>query len=155
VSRPQLIDERVGDPGVGDEHTAPVDEVVLTSEERIRGHLRTRSVGGRELAISLPRGTALDDGDVLRLSDSEGIVVRAAVEELLEVRPQDAREGAAVGYTIGNLHRPLRLVDGTVLTAYDAAVVHALAAIGVEARHVKKPFVGERLTAAHHDHAHR
>ncbi len=137
------------------EQIAPVDEVLLTSDERIRAHGRARSVAGRDLVISLPRGIALDDGDLLVLGEREAIAVRATVEDLLEVRPGSAREGAAVGYTIGNLHRPLRIDGDVVLTPYDSSVVDALAAVGVESIRVERPFTGERLNASPHHHGGR
>lgn len=149
MTEPVLIEDIVTDSPQPQRRRDFVDEVLLTSEQRIRAHGRARSVAGRDLIISLPRGAALDDGDLLEFGD-EAIRVRAAVEDLLEIRPGDPKEAILAGYTIGNLHRPLRIHRELVLTPHDSAVAAALAAVGIRSASVRRPFVGERLTARHH-----
>ena len=71
------------------------DPVLLNSEERASAHLVGRSVGGRAVRISLPRGTEINDGDVLALEGATAVVARAAPEALYVVSPDDAYTGAS------------------------------------------------------------
>ena len=129
-----------------------VDELELTTEERERAHLRVRSRGNRELIISLPRGEELYDGDVVQLADAVAVVVVAAPEDLLEVRPRTTREWALAAYQLGNLHRPARFLDDAILTPYDPASAEVLQGLGVATRRATRGFVGERCRALVHHH---
>ena len=71
------------------------DPVLLNSEERASAHLVGRSEGGRDVRISLPRGTEINDGDVLSLDGATAVVARAAPEALYVVSPDDATPGAS------------------------------------------------------------
>lgn len=130
-----------------------VDEIALTATERERAHLRVRSKGNRELIISLPRGEELHDGDIVRIDSDVAIVVVAALEDVLEVRPRTTKEWALAAYQLGNLHRPARFLDDAILTPYDRSSADALRALGVPTRQTTRGFVGERCRAlAHHPH---
>lgn len=131
-----------------------VDQLELTAEERERAHLRARSTGNRELIISLPRGEELHDGDVVHIEGGVAIVVVAAAEDLLEVRPRTTSEWARAAYQLGNLHRPARFLPDAILTPYDRSSEEALRALGVPARQTTCGFVGERCGALM-DHGHR
>jgi len=133
-----------------------VDELALTTAERERPHLRVRSRGNRELIISLPRGEELHDGDVVHVDAGIAVVVVAAPEDVLEVRPRTAREWALAAYQLGNLHRPARFLGDAILTPYDRSTAEVLLALGVATRRATRGFVGERCRAVmHHHHGHR
>jgi len=133
-----------------------VDELALTTAERERPHLRVRSRGNRELIISLPRGEELHDGDVVHVEGGVAVVVVAAPEDVLEVRPRTAREWALAAYQLGNLHRPARFLGDAILTPYDRSTAKVLLALGVATRRATRGFVGERCRAVmHHHHGHR
>jgi len=132
-----------------------VDPLELTAEQRERAHLRARSTGNRELIISLPRGEELHDGDVIYVEGGVAIVVVAAPEDLLEVRPRTTREWALAPYQLGTLHRPARFLPDAILTPYDRSSEEALRALGVPARRTTCDFVGERSGALmYHHHRH-
>jgi len=132
-----------------------VDELALTTAERERPHLRVRSRGNRELIISLPRGEELHDGDVVHVDAGIAVVVVAAPEDVLEVRPRTAREWALAAYQLGNLHRPARFLGDAILTPYDRSTAEVLLALGVATRRATRGFVGERCRAVmHHHHGH-
>lgn len=130
-----------------------VDRVWLTAEQRERGHFRARSEAGVELAVSVPRGRELQEDDVLSLdADGQAIVVAPAGEDLLEVRPRDAREWGAVGYQIGNMHRPARFLPEAVLTPFDPGTEQLLQRLDVPYSRHTQPFVGTRYVASGHSH---
>lgn len=133
------------------------ERVPLTSEERASAHMVAYSETGRAVRISLPRGTELNDGDVLAIEGDTALVVAAADEDLYFVRPRDAYEAGVAGYQLGNLHRPVRFARDALLTPADPMVADLLGRLGVAFERRRAPFVGQRYGAyaAHgHDHAH-
>jgi urease accessory protein len=138
-----------------------IDEVTLTSEERASPHFSALSRDGRQVRVSLPRGSELQDGDVLVRDGDVAVVVRAAKEELLWLTPgRDTIAWSAACYQLGNLHRPARFLEGGVLTPHDPMVRNILNSLDVVVEQVFRPFIGRRFGAAgahhhgHHDHDH-
>ena len=152
-----VITEIVGQLGDIDENCG-IDPVVLNSEERAAAHFVTETASGRAVRVSLPRGTELQDGDVLEIHDDWAVVVRAAQEDLLLLSPGDSWiEWAAACYQLGNLHRPARFLDDGVLTPWDPLAMQILQGLDIKVAQVRRPFVGRRFGAAnthHHDHDH-
>ena len=133
------------------------DPVLLNSEERASAHLVGRSEGGRSVRISLPRGTEINDGDVLALEGTTAVVARAAPEALYIVGPDAAYDWGVAGYQLGNLHRPVRFTDDGMLTPADPMVADLLSRLGIAFEERTMPFVGRRYGAHgahHHDHPH-
>ncbi len=136
---------------------ASEDPILLNSEERASAHLAARSEGGRAVRISLPRGTEINDGDVLALDGTTAVVARAAPEALYVVRPEDAFTWGVAGYQLGNLHRPVRFTEAGMLTPADPMVADLLTRLGIAFEERTMPFVGRRFGAHgahHHDHDH-
>ena len=111
------------------------------------------------MRISLPRGTEINDGDVLALDGTTAVVARAAPEALYVVRPEDAYTWGVAGYQLGNLHRPVRFTDEGMLTPADPMVADLLTRLGIAFEEQTIPFVGRRYGAHgahhhHHDHHH-
>jgi len=118
------------------------ETVELTPLEAQRGRLRTQTDQGTPLGLSLGRGTALRDGDVLHLNETEGrmIVARLTPEEVLVITVRPAASAAELlrvavhlGHVLGNQHWPVKIegmcvyvpvsvdkkVMATVLKTYD------------------------------------
>lgn len=68
-----------------------------------------RLAAGDEVGLDLPRGAVLRDGE--RIATDDGIVlrVRAAVEQLLQVRAPDALALTRIAYHLGNRHVPVQV----------------------------------------------
>lgn len=135
------------------------DPILLNSEERASAHLVGRSEGGRSVRISLPRGSEINDGDVLALEGTTAVVARAAPEALYVIRPEDAYTWGVAGYQLGNLHRPVRFAGDGMLTPADPMVADLLTRLGIPFEERTIPFVGRRYGAHgahhhHHDHHH-
>jgi urease accessory protein len=129
------------------------DPLLLTSEQRASPHMLGHTEGGRDLRISMPRGTELNDGDVLALDGDTAIVVQAAPEALFIVSPGDAFTWGVAGYQLGNLHRPVRFTEGAMLTPADPMVAGMLERLGIAYARKTMPFVGKRYgshTGGHH-----
>ncbi len=96
------------------------ERVALTPLDAQKGRLRIQTDKGTPLGLSLGRGTALRDGDVLYLDESQGrmIVARLTPEEVLVVTVKPAaaadliRVAVQLGHVLGNQHWPVK-IDGT------------------------------------------
>jgi len=96
------------------------ETVALTSLEAQKGRLRTATDKGTPLGLSLGRGAALRDGDVLYLDEAEGriVVARLTPEAVLVITVEPAasaeellRVAVRLGHVLGNQHWPVK-VDG-------------------------------------------
>lgn len=130
------------------------DPLVLNSEERASPHMHGHTEGGRDLRISMPRGTELNDGDVLALDGDTAVVVRAAPEALFVINPDDAFAWGVAGYQLGNLHRPVRFTNDTMLTPADPMVADILDRLGIAFDRKTMPFVGRRYGSHTGGHRH-
>jgi urease accessory protein len=99
-----------------------VDWLYLAPADLSRRRLRATTVGGREVAIALPRDARLHDGAVLHLDASGALVVRVDAESWLRVRPTSAEAGLKLGYHAGNLHWRVAFCDGDLLVALEHRV---------------------------------
>jgi urease accessory protein len=94
-----------------------VETVALTPLEAQKGRLRAQTDKGTPLGLSLGRGTALRDGDVLYLDEPQAriIVARLTPEEVLviTVKPAAAadlvRVAVQLGHVLGNQHWPVKI----------------------------------------------
>ena len=130
------------------------DPLLLNSEERASPHMVGTTEGGRSLRISMERGTELNDGDVLKIEDNVAIIVKAAVEELFVIKPKSEISGSIAGYQLGNLHRPVRFSDDSILTPADAMVADVLNRLGIKFDRQTIPFIGQRYGSHIGDHHH-
>jgi urease accessory protein len=92
------------------------DTIVLRWEERRKSRQRLVSERGTEIALALPTGTILKDGDILYLDDRCYVTVEEAKEDVIVISPEDMAEGAAIAYEIGNRHLPISIENGTIVT---------------------------------------
>ena len=130
------------------------DALILTSEERLSPHMVRRTVGDRTVRISLPRSAELFDGDVLAIDAGVAVVVEAAPEDLFLLSPPDKLTWGVVGFQLGNLHRPVRFTETSILTTADPVVAEMLERIGIAFEHRMTPFIGHRYGAQANPHSH-
>jgi len=128
------------------------DRVRLTWEQRQKARQKVVTVGGRELGIALPTGTNLQPGDVLHREAGLVIVVEGVPERVFVITPDDWERACLCSQHLGNLHRPIGVVGGAILTPYEEALeaqirrlgspfsveerVFTHAGVGAPARHV-------------------
>jgi urease accessory protein UreE len=153
-----VITEIVGTLSTLQQPIKQTDPLILTSEERLSPHMVGRTVGDRTLRISLPRSAELFDGDVLAIDGAVAIVVAAAPEALLVISPDNQLTWGVVGFQLGNLHRPVRFTETSILTPADPLVAEMLERIGIAFEQRMTPFIGHRYgshTSSHsHGHSH-
>ena len=130
------------------------DRLLVTSDERSSPHLLRETEGGRTVRISLPRGTELNDGDVIELDGDIAVIVAAADEDLFVISPNSPIEGGIAGYQLGNLHRPVRFTENkNILTPFDPTVRDILDHVRIRYKRLMLPFVGKRY-GSHKAHNH-
>ena len=117
------------------------DGVVLTAEERRWGRRRVVTRGGRELALALPTGSVLTPGDVLHVGPDWYVVIEAALEPVLVVRPRSREEGLRVAFEVGNRHFTLALDGERLLVPDDPAMDQLLRRLGVPFERARAAFV--------------
>jgi urease accessory protein len=141
---------------------APTAVVSLHYDERRKSRQRVRADDGGEVALLLPRGTVLRDGDCLLADDGAVILVRAAAEPLSEVRSHDPLQLMRAAYHLGNRHVALQVTSGVLRYQHDHVLDDMARALGLVVSFVEAPFQPEPGAYAggrahehhHHDHDH-
>jgi urease accessory protein len=112
INRDKILKERC------DEMTArKVCETIKISRlESQRVRMRKLSDKGTDVALTLPTGTWLKNGDVIIMTENKMVVVGIEPEDVIMIEIRDnmheddsVEVPVMVGHTIGNLHRPIKL----------------------------------------------
>jgi urease accessory protein len=98
------------------EQRGKVEYIIVSRLESQRLRMRKVTDSGTEIALSLPAGSCLDDGDVVFMTREKMVVVKREPEMVASVfinpSPFDDNllaTAVKIGHTIGNLHRPVRI----------------------------------------------
>ncbi|MBD1194126.1 urease accessory protein UreE [Vulcanococcus sp. Clear-D1] len=133
----------------------PLDADQRTS---LRGH--RRSACGRDLVLQLPRGAALQPGELLRSNDGAVLVqVEAAAEPVMEVRSADPLALLQAAYHLGNRHVAMELHVDRLVLLQDSVLADLLRQRGLQVELLQLPFQPEAgayegLGHHHGDHGH-
>jgi urease accessory protein len=106
--------------------------VTLTFHQRRRSRMRARLDDGTEVALVLPRGLVLRDGDVLGADDGAVIRVVAAPESVSTAHTTDPRLLARACYHLGNRHIAVEVGAGHARYLHDHVLDHMVTALGLE-----------------------
>ena len=140
-------------PGAAQGHGAALS-ATLTYEQRVRTRLRARADSGEALAILLPRGTVLRDGDVLRATAGTHVVVRAAAERLSVVHAEDPLALARACYHLGNRHVAVQIAAGQARYQHDHVLDEMVRGLGLQVSVESAPFQPEPGAYGGHTHGH-
>ena len=152
---------------------APVDSVTLDREGRYRRRISLTSDGGDRFLLDLAEATYLAPGDVLAIDDGSLIAVKAAAEDLLEVRAQTPFELLRLAWHLGNRHTPAEITPEAIYIQYDHVLADMLEGLGATLNRVNRAFEpeggayggqgslshghhhgGDAHSHAHHHHSH-
>ncbi len=128
--------------------------LTLDWERRQRSRLRARFDDGREVALLLPRGTRLRDGDVLQIDGGALVLVRAAAEELSCVESTDTGLLMRACYHLANRHVPVQFDASRLCYRRDHVLDEMLRGLGMSVTAVMAPFEAEAGAYGHHADAH-
>lgn len=123
----------------------------LTAEERTRTRHRFETPEGQALYLRLPRGTVLQDGDLLQSEEGEVVVrIVAKAEPVLTVTAQTSVALLKASYHLGNRHVPLEITPNYLRLTPDPVLRTMLEHLGVEVREEVVPFQPESGAYGHH-----
>lgn len=151
---PLLLEQRrQPDPG------APALALPLTAQERTSLRGRRQSTCGRDLLLQLPRGAALEPGELLAQAGSAAgplVRVEAAPEPLLQVSSADPLALLQAAYHLGNRHVAMELHADRLLLLDDSVLADLLRRRGLQVERLQAPFCPEPGAYAEpaHGHAH-
>ncbi|MCC8401186.1 urease accessory protein UreE [Paraburkholderia sp. MMS20-SJTN17] len=129
--------------------------LTLAFDARRKSRLAATLDNGEEVALLLPRGTVLRDGDVLVADDGGLVRVVAAHEAVLYVRAPDALTLTRAAYHLGNRHTPVEVGTDYLKLEYDPVLADMLTRIGATVEQVSLPFQPEAgAYGGGHKHGH-
>lgn len=127
----------------------------LTAEERTRSRHRFTTDEGEIVQLQLPRGTVLQDGDLLR-SDMDERVVRvvAKLEPVLTASASSPLGLLQAAYHLGNRHVPLEITSTYLRLAPDPVLKDLLEHRGLQVVEEMQPFEPETGAYGSGNHSH-
>jgi urease accessory protein len=152
----RTIDKRIAPPAkLAASLVARAPTLTLAYDARCKSRLAATLDTGEEVALVMPRGTVLANGDVLVADDGALVRVIAAPEAVLVVRAPDTLTLTRAAYHLGNRHTPVEIgVDYLKLEA-DPVLETMLTRLGARVARETLPFHPE--TGAYgggHRHGH-
>ncbi len=128
---------------VGSRHVLPILTLSLTAEERTRSRHRFETPEGKALFLRLPRGTVLQDGDLLQSETGDAIAIVAKPEPVLSVTAKNPLDLLRAAYHLGNRHIPLEIASTYLRLSPDPVLKGMLEQLGVEVHEEVLPFQPE------------
>ena len=105
----------------------------LTWERRQKSRQRVRLASGEEVALLLPRGTTLKDGQRVASEAGRVVEVVADAESVSTVRSTDPMCLARAAYHLGNRHTPVQLGEDWLRYREDHVLDAMIAGLGIGA----------------------
>jgi urease accessory protein len=116
----------------------------LGFEDRFRRRVRLFDDEGHAFWLDLDHATRFEDGDGLALEGGGVILVRAAIEDVLEIVGEDIQHTARLAWHIGNRHTPVEVLkNGHLRIQYDHVLEHMLVGLGAVASRTRSKFSPE------------
>ncbi len=125
------------------------DVVTLNWEDRRKSRQRLTTRDGLELALALPTGSILEDGDIIYLDNDRYVAVEAAREEVLCIYPERCEDYALAAYEIGNRHLPLSIACDLLSTPLEPMLEAHLKKRGIRCERRLIPFEPVRKGHSH------
>lgn len=129
--------------------------LTLDFDARRKSRLAATLDDGEDVALVLPRGTVLRDGDVLVAQDGALVRVIAAAEAVLMVRARDVLTLTRAAYHLGNRHTPVEVGADYLKLEYDPVLADMLKRVGALVEQASAPFQPESgAYGGGHKHGH-
>ena len=110
-----------------------VGTVTLSYEDRYRRRIKMRDDSGEAFMLDLKKAVQMDEGDALILEKGGMIEVKAAKEDVLDIKCRTASETAKIAWHIGNRHIPLQVLEcGAVRIIFDHVLKNMVEGLGAE-----------------------
>ena len=133
------------------------ERLTLPFDLRQRSRFTATLEDGSPVAISLPRGTQLRDGDMLRAETNALIEIRAALESVSTAHAQTPIALARACFHLGNRHTRIQIGPNWVRYLHDHVLDEMVLGFGLAIVHELTPFEPESGAysaghVAHHGH---
>jgi urease accessory protein len=125
----------------------------LTAEERTRSRHRFQLDDGQVVFLRLPRGTILQDGDIL-LDDTGNNLIRivAKSEAVLTILANNQSDLLRAAYHLGNRHVAVEITSCYLRITPDNVLQAMLEQLGLEVKAENSPFYPESGAYGHQHH---
>ncbi|MFZ1025308.1 MAG: urease accessory protein UreE [Limnoraphis robusta] len=125
--------------------------IPLTAEQRYRSRQTIELSSLQKLSLRLPRGTVLEDGDLLQSETQEHIAqIIAMPEPVITVKANSELELIRAAYHLGNRHVPLEITSTYLRLSPDSVLESMLVKLGLEVVEEIAPFYPEKGAYGHH-----
>lgn len=132
------------------EPLGPIETLSLTWHERSKTRSRHKTNRGRDIAISLPRGTMLFDDTVLHNCSEVTVIVKARPEDVLVIFPASQAEYCKVAHHLGNWHRSIEVgAGGQIVAEWDSPLADWLQRSDIKWEATSSPFEPDLRCAGH------
>jgi urease accessory protein len=130
------------------------DTLTLAHQERSHVHGTLISDGGAPIVMGLEKAVQLYDGDALKLQDERLVLIKSAVENILEITAENPVRLIRLAWQCGNHHIGLEASGEKLYCLDNPANAELIRGQGCLATPVKRPFQPEKAAHHHHDHHH-
>lgn len=132
-----------------------VEKITLGRDRLSQTHQKIATDSGEVFALSLRRGSVLEEGDVLYADEKRIVAVKLASEDALLIRPLGKVQWARAAYNIGNMHHSAFIQEEQIVTPYDAILEAVMRKLKVACERKNCPIDGIRAGISHrNDHHH-
>jgi len=140
-----ILTTKVSIPDLRDGFLEKIELIIpLTADDRTRSRQRLVLENDLVIFLQLPRGTSLQDGDVLRSPQGDYFAqITAKPEPVLTVTTPDPFKLLQAAYHLGNRHVPLEITPSYLRLAFDPILAPMLKHLGVEVQQETLPFQPE------------
>lgn len=126
--------------------------LALTAEERTRSRRYLELDDGTPIYLNLPRGTMLQQGDVLETEEGDRLHIIAKSEPVVTVTGHHTLDLLRAAYHLGNRHVALEVTATYLRLSPDSVLEDMLHRMGLHIHPETAPFQPE--TGAYHTHSH-
>ncbi len=132
-------------------HSSPPLILRLTAEERTRSRYSFITEDKTPVQLQLPRGTTLQDGDLLTTEAGDILVkVSAKPEPVLTVTSSDSINLLRAAYHLGNRHVSLEITPSYLRLIPDPVLAGMLTQLGLQVIAEVAPFCPQGGAYSHH-----
>ncbi|MEA5501197.1 urease accessory protein UreE [Limnoraphis robusta] len=125
--------------------------IPLTAEQRDRSRQTIELSSSQKVYLRLPRGTVLEDGDLLQSETQEHLAqIIAKPEPVITVTANTELELIRAAYHLGNRHVPLEITSNYLRLSPDSVLESMLVKLGLEVVEEIAPFYPEKGAYGHH-----
>jgi urease accessory protein len=134
-----------------DRHDSSVRLLWLTAEERTRSRHHFVTEDDTPVYLQLPRGTTLQDGDILTTETGDiSVKIAAKPEPVLTVTSNDEIDLLRAAYHLGNRHVSLEITPNYLRLTPDSVLAAMLIQLGLNVTTEVAPFCPQGGAYSHH-----